>query len=666
MLIAEFGTYALRLALLVAILGCVISVHAGLAQKKKLAMQEAWARVADRSVVFTFLFTTLAIGILFYAFVNNHFELAFVAQNSARRMSLFYRLTALWGGQAGSLLLWVWILLLYSAACTLWNRNQNRTLMPWVNACLLANASFFLTLVNFVQMPFALAEPILSDGSGLNPLLQHPAMVSHPLALYGGLIGFAVPFAFALAALITGELGTQWFKVTRRWTLIAWLSLSIGILLGGRWAYEVLGWGGYWAWDPVENGSFMPWLVGTAYLHSVMIQEKRDMLKTWNMVLIGLTYTTCLLGTFITRSGVVQSVHSFTNSGWFGYIFLAYMLLLAAVFFAAVYWRRAALRSPNRLESIVSREASFVINNWIFLALVVIVFFGTLFPVFSELITGTAITIGPKWFNGTTAIPAAILLFLIGVGPLIAWRKATWMSIRKQFVWPGAVGAITAIAIAVFLGKALRFYPLLFWTLSAFVIATIVQEFYRAIRARCRTNAENPVQAFFRLLQRNQQRYGGYLVHLAIVFIFIGIAGAAFDQERIENLRVGERLQMQNYELEYLTADPIPAQHYGGAIARLALYKNQKPLAIMTPERRTYWLEQQPASIPSVYSTLSEDFYVVLNAVEPDGSITLKVHRNPLVSWIWIGAYSLVGGTIAVLWPHPTKTSKPKESTQPA
>ncbi len=664
--IAELGTYALRLALLTAALGAIVSVYAGSLRKELAATKEAWTRVADRAVLLTFLFTTLAIGILFYAFANNHFEIAFVAQNSARRMSLFYRLAALWGGQAGSLLLWSWILLIYSSVCMIWNRRQNRTLMPWVHACLLANACFFLSLVNFVQMPFAMADPILSDGSGLNPLLQHPVMVSHPLALYGGLIGFAVPFAFGLAALITGELGTQWFQVTRRWTLVAWFSLSVGILLGGRWAYEVLGWGGYWAWDPVENGSFMPWLVGTAYLHSVMIQEKRDMLKTWNMVLIGLTYTTCLLGTFITRSGVVQSVHSFTNSGWFGYIFLAYMLLLATGFFAAVYWRREALRSPNRLESIVSRESSFVINNWLFLALVVIVFFGTMFPVFSELLTGTAITIGPAWFNSTTAIPAAILLFLIGVGPLIAWRKATWMSIRKQFVGPAVIGIVVAIAIASYLGRATRFYPLLFWMLSAFVIATIVQEFYRAIRSRCRTTDENPLQAFFRLLQRNQQRYGGYLVHLAIVFIFIGIAGAAFDQEKIENLRVGERTTMAPYTVEYLTATPIPAQHYGGAIARLALYRNETPLAILTPEKRMYWLEQQPSSIPSVYSTWREDFYVILNAVEPDGSITLKIHRNPLVNWIWIGAYSLVLGTIAILWPHPVKTSQPKESTTPA
>ncbi|MEE8581530.1 MAG: cytochrome c-type biogenesis CcmF C-terminal domain-containing protein, partial [Myxococcota bacterium] len=501
--------------------------------------------------------------------------------------------------------------------------------------------------------------------NGLNPLLQHPIMMIHPLLLYTGFVGFSVPFAFAFSALITGELGTTWFRTTRRWTLFSWAVLGVGILLGGRWAYEVLGWGGYWAWDPVENASFMPWLVATAYIHSVMIQEKRDMLRLWNLILIGLTYSLCLFGTFLTRSGVVQSVHSFTNSGWFGFIFLAYVAAIALAFFAALAWRSRELRSPNRLESVISREASFLFNNWVFMALLVLVFWGTLFPVFSEWLTDSKIMVGPSFFNRIGGILALLLLALSGIGPLIAWRRASPANLHRQFLWPGAAFLLTLLVLAFAFWGSIPFWPLACWSLSAFVVVGIVQEYWRAIGARVRNRGETIIEAFANLLRKNQRRYGGYIVHLSIVFVLVGIGGAAFNQERLENMAPGDSIRLHDYRFEYLTADAIPEQHYGGARARIALYKQDRGIRVLTPEKRVYWLEEQPSSIPAIYSTLREDVYVILTNIEADGSATLKIHRNPLVNWIWIGGLVFVIGSVCIMWPHPER-EREREGQRPA
>ena len=647
----EIGGYSLRFALVIALLGFGSAFYAGVQRRPE------WARVAERSVWVVFAFVSIAMIALFYAFATFDYQLLYVARHSARSMALHYRLAALWGGQAGSLLLWLWMLMAYSAACLWFNRTKNRTLMPWVVVVLLANALFFLVLVTFVTEPFQLLQPgdTLSDGDGLNPLLQHPVMMIHPLMLYTGLVGFVVPFAFAFAALVTGELGTHWFLTTRRWTLFPWLFLSIGIILGGRWAYEVLGWGGYWAWDPVENASFMPWLPATAFLHSVMIQEKRNMLKAWNLLLIGLTYTLCLFGTFLTRSGIVQSVHAFAQSPIFTSVFLGYVLFSAIIFFTAVVVRRKEIRSPNRIESVVSREAGFLLNNWVFISLLVWIFTGTLFPVASEMFQGEQITVGPGFFPIMAGPLALFLLFLTGVGPLIAWRRASFASVFNQFRWPAIVGLITSLVVGYALGESAAYYPIMCWGLGAFVVATIIQEYALAIRARVRKGEENAIQAFASLLRKNQQRYGGYIVHLGAVLIIVGMAGSVFDEERMENVRTGDEFEIGGYRLQYLTATAIPMQHYGGAVARLALYRGEKPLGVMVPEKRMYWLEEQPASIPSVYSTAREDLYVTLTAIETDGSATFKIYCNPLVNWIWIGGYVFVFGSVLVIWPHPNR-----------
>jgi cytochrome c-type biogenesis protein CcmF len=651
--VSDLGLFALRLAFVVALLGIGAGLYAGLTRRGDKAQ---WTEVTRRALLVVAGCVGVAIVSLWIAFASFDFQLRYVAEHSARGMALPYRLAALWGGQDGSLLLWLFMLMGYSTACAIVNRRASRTLLPWVFVSLLANALFFLTLTNFVTNPFDKLPPsqVMSDGNGLNPLLQHPVMMIHPLMLYMGFVGFAVPFSFGFAALVTGELGTSWLRSTRRWTLVPWFFLSIGILLGGRWAYEVLGWGGYWAWDPVENASFMPWLAATAYLHSVMIQEKRDMLKIWNLVLVGLTYSLCLFGTFLTRSGVVQSVHSFTAAGWFGYIFLGYVALVASTFFGLVLMRRSELRSTNRLESAVSREASFLFNNYAFLIILFIVIWGTLFPVFSEAITGKKQVIGPAWFNTWAGLPALFLLFLTGVGPLIAWRKASFASVRRQFLWPSVLALVTGAGLFVFLKGGPSFYALVTWALCAFVTGTITQEYTQAIRVRMR-NGEGPVTAFLALLRRNQRRYGGYIVHLGVVFIFIGIAGAAFNEEKLENIQPGKSLRIADYRLEYLTAKALPKQHYGGAVARIALYQKDQPIGVLAPEKRMYWLEQQPASIPSIHSTMSEDLYVILTAVEPDGSATVKVYHNPLVNWIWFGGYTFILGALVILWPHPER-----------
>ena len=642
------GNYSLQLALLFACIGVGVGIYAGVTRR------EDWTRVAERSVGVVFGFTSLAMVALFYALATNDFTNEYVAAHSARSMELYYRLSALWGGQAGSLLLWVWMLTAYASGALFVNRHQHRALAPWVSAVLLGNAVFFLSLLTFSTNPFATVETVhvVSDGNGMNPLLQHPVMMIHPLMLYTGFVGFAIPFAYAFAALITGRLDTTWFRVTRRWSLFAWAFLGVGLMLGGRWAYEVLGWGGYWAWDPVENAALMPWLVATAYLHSVMIQEKRDMLKIWNLVLIGLTYSLCLFGTFLTRSGIVQSVHAFTNAGWFTPVFLTYTLIMAAGFFIALAYRSRSLRSANRLESVVSREASFVVNNWLFMALLVMVFWFTMYPVFTELTIGEQRSWGPVWYNLFASFIGLGLLFLTGFGPLIAWRRATGSSLRRQFLVPGSVGIATAVVLGLWIQREPM--AIAYWAMSAFVTAAIFQEYGRAISARMR-RGESAFQATISLLQRNQRRYGGYIVHLGMVLCLVGIAGAAFNKESLANVRPGDSAALDEYRFEYLTADPIPEQHYGGARARVALYRDDEPLAVLAPEKRMYWLEQQPNSIPAIYSTLREDIYIILTAIEPDGSATLKVYRNPLVNWLWAGLVLFSLGCVAVLWPTPQR-----------
>ncbi|MEE9281482.1 MAG: heme lyase CcmF/NrfE family subunit [Myxococcota bacterium] len=648
------GEYALYLALFFA-LYAVAAALVGVARSAP-----HWVRSAERGTTAVFVLLSLSMLGLEAALLGDRFDIAFVAEISTREQPWLFKL-ALWAGQDGSLLLWTWMLGLMSFLVVRQNREKNRVLVPWVIVSMMANVLFFGVLVALVSNPF---EPLApgqahSSGAGMNPLLQHPVMLIHPPILYAGFIGFAVPFSFAVAALVTGELGQNWFRATRRWTLCAWCFLGVGIMLGGRWAYEVLGWGGYWAWDPVENASLMPFLAATAFLHSVMIQEKRGMLKIWNVALIGLTYSLCVFGTFLTRSGVVQSVHSFANAGWFGALFLAYVAALIVVFTALLLWRLPLLRSENKLDSVVSREASFLLNNYAFMALLAIVFFGTLYPVFSEALTGARVQVGPPFFRRFAGPLALFLLFLTGVGPLIAWRRATWINLRKSFLWPSLV-AIGVAAAAWALG-ARRFWPCAFWALCAFAAATIAEEYQRGIRARmCR--GENVGRAFLELLRRNQRRYGGYVVHLSVILMFVGFAGAAFNLEETRLMRPGEVWSLNGYDLEYRQTRAVSHPHYAAAVARLALTHGGRPVGVLTPEKRMYFQQEQPATLPAISSTLRADFYVILVGVEGDRSVAVKVYINPLVNWIWIGGFVFVIGNTLLLWRFPERRASRAES----
>ncbi|MEE8314589.1 MAG: heme lyase CcmF/NrfE family subunit [Myxococcota bacterium] len=648
------GEYSLFLALFF----CVYAAVAAVISVARDAPH--WLRSAERGVIAVFALLSMSMIGLWAALLGDRFDLAFVAQISAREQPWLFKM-ALWGGQDGSMLLWTWMLALMSFLVIRQNRDRNRRLIPWVIVSMMANIAFFGVLVAFVSNPFEALPPghAYSSGNGMNPLLQHPAMLIHPPILYVGLIGFAVPFSFAAAALITGELGQNWFRATRRWTLTAWFFLGIGIMLGGRWAYEVLGWGGYWAWDPVENASLMPWLAATAFLHSVMIQEKRGMLKIWNVTLIGLTYSLCVFGTFLTRSGVVQSVHSFANAGWFGTLFLVYVGVLIVVFAGLVLWRLPLLRSENKLDSVISREASFLLNNYAFMALLSIIFFGTLYPVFSEALTGVRVQIGPPFFRQFAGPLALFLLFLTGVGPLIAWRRATWVNLRKSFLWPAAF-ALAAVAIAWAVGVR-RFWPCAFFALCAFSAATILEEYQRGIRARMR-RGESVGRAFLELMRRNQRRYAGYVVHLAVLLMFVGFAGAGFNLEETKLLAPGQVWSLNGYDLEYRLTRQVTHPHYAGAVARLALSKDGRPVGILTPQKRMYFQQEQPATIPAVSSTLREDFYVILVGLEEDRSVALKVYINPLVNWIWIGGFVFVIGNTLLLWRLPERRARRSES----
>ncbi len=642
-MLVTLGNQALYVALAFALWAGAAGITAGLRR------DPAWTRSAERAVYAVFGLLSLAMIGLAAAMVGDRFDLAFVQQNSAREQPWPFKL-AVWGGQAGSLLLWTWMLGLMAALATWQNRQRNRLLMPWVIASMMVSVLFFGAIVTFVSNPFTPLPPghAWSSGQGMNPLLQHPVMLIHPPILYTGFIGFAVPFSFAVAALITGRLDTTWFDTTRRWTLTAWFFLGLGIMLGGRWAYEVLGWGGYWAWDPVENASLMPWLAGTAFVHSVMIQEKRGMLKIWNFALIGLTYSLCVFGTFLTRSGIVQSVHAFANAGWFGTLFLAYVGVLVVGFAALLIWRVPLLRSTTRLDAFVSRESSFLMNNLVFMAMLSVVFYGTLYPVLTEALLGVRDQWGPPMFRLFMGPLALLLLLLTGLGPLVAWRRATWVNLRKSFVWPaGAAIGVAALLLAMGLREP---YPLGFGALCAFVTATVLEEYQRGIRARMR-RGEGPLRAFLELLRRNQRRYGGYVVHISVVLMFVGFAGAAFNLEETRVLRPGESTEVGPYTLQYRQPLAVTHPHYAGAVARVGVLDDGEPVGVLLPEKRMYFQQEQPTTIPAVASNLREDLYVILMGLEPDQSAALKIYINPLVNWIWIGGLVFVIGNTLLLWP---------------
>ncbi len=615
---------------------------------------------SQRATIAVWALITIGIASLFYLLMTDQFRMSYVAAHSNRDLPLFYKATSLWSGQEGSLLLWSWILSTYAMLVVVLHRHPSpgvKPLMPWVNAVMMGSQCFFLWLNTIVASPFHLllasgegaVNMAVPDGKGLNPLLQHPAMVIHPPILYIGYVGFAVPFAFAAATLIVKPRGEEWIHVTRKWTMVTWLFLGTGILLGARWAYAVLGWGGYWGWDPVENASLMPWLMGTAFLHSVMMQEKKGMLKIWNMALIFSTYLLCLFGTSLTRTGMVSSVHAFARSPISPYF--SGVLVVGVLFSAWLLWdSRAYLRSENQLESLVSRESSFLFNNLVLLAACFTVLWGTMFPVISEALTGNKISVGPAFFNKVNIPVGLFLLFLTGVGPLLAWRRSSMDGLRRNFLTPAVLGGVAGAALLI-LGVR-SFFALMCLMLCVFVTATVVQEFYKGAAVIARKQGISLFQGVADLTMRNTRRYGGYVVHLGMVLIFIGLSGQAFTAELETELKPGQSATLKNYRFDLTDIKSEENSNYAGLTAIMDVYKDGEKIATMNPERRFYKASQQPVSVVNIRQRLNEDLYVVfLGPGQESQSAGLHVYINPLVAWIWIGGFVNIFGTLLALIP---------------
>jgi len=647
------GAFSLLLALCLAAYAFLASVIGGWKQKPFLIES------GRRAVYGVFLLLTAASAILVSALLASDFRFAYVAERSNRAMPALYKFAAWWGGQEGSLLLWSWMLSLYSSIVVWTNRTRHRALMPWVVAVLMFTQTFFCILNVFVEPPFqmlAVGRGVTSvaDGNGLNPLLQYWLMALHPPALYLGFVGFVVPFAFAFASLLTKQPGEAWIATTRRWSLITWGFLSIGIMLGQGWAYAVLGWGGYWAWDPVENASLLPWITATAFLHSVMMQEKKGMMKVWNAVLVSATFFLCIFGTFLTRSGVVSSVHAFAQSS-LGSWFVGFLAIGISITTFLILRRLDYLKSEAALESVLSRESSFLFNNLLLLASCFAVLWGTLFPVLTEAVTGEKITVGAPFFNKVNIPIGLMLLLLTGVGPLIAWRRSSWESLKRAFRWPVLGMALT---MAVLLAFGVRhFYALMSFGLCAFVAVTVVMEFYKGARAIATKNQISFLRAVVELTHRNTRRYGGYLVHMGIVLMFIGYTGSAFNKDTTEEVKIGSRFRIGAYELEVKEVTDGANPNYSWQRAVIAVHRGGQYLGDLKPERRVYAASQQPTSEVAIRRRLNEDLYLnfaSMSQSDPEAAV-IQAYVFPLVSWIWIGFYVLLFGTLVCLVPSKVK-----------
>lgn len=659
-MIPELGYIALILALAAAVFA------AGAAYYGRHTNQPRWIESARNATIATFPLITISCLLMIYSLVQGDFSVEYVWRVSSRDMPTYLKVTALWGGQAGSLLFWNFLLSVFTAAAMARNWRKQKELMPYAIMVASFTQIFFLSISVFVEHPFARLPAVPVDGNGLNPLLRHPGMIIHPPMLYLGFVGFTIPYAFAMSALISGKLDDVWIKITRRWTLVAWLFLSLGLVLGGRWAYDVLGWGGYWAWDPVENASFMPWLAGTAFLHSVMIQEKRNMFKMWNIFLILLTYCLVIYGTFIVRSGVISSVHSFAQSA-IGPLFFAF---IAVMFVFSAYWmlkRRVDLHSENRLNSLLSREAAFLYNNFLILAILLVVFLFTNYPIFSELITGEKGFVGPPVYEQALAPLFVLLLLLMGVAPLTMWYRSSAERIGMSLRWP-ALAALVFIGVLFALGIRGWGALLGFWVVSFSLILTLF-EFWKGTRARMK-KGENVFVAYSNLMARNRRRYGGYWIHLGVIVMAFGIIGVEIFQEQTQiRLGVGEKVSLGRYEMQFLSAT-----RYAGpddliiTEATVDVYDNGRYVGQLHPRSELYTRTNQPMTIPNARSTITEDFYVLMINWEPATAdqATFRIYLNPLINWVWAGGVIFVIGTLVAAWPDPAVERSLSRRRRPA
>jgi cytochrome c-type biogenesis protein CcmF len=664
-MIEIFGYGTLILTFITSIYGIAAAVYG----VRKDAPE--WINSARNAMLLTFPLLTLSSLSIIYLLLTNQYQVEYVASVTSRSMPLYLKVTALWGGQSGSLVFWSWLMAGFASAVTLRKWDRDREFLPWVIIVCLVTLAFFLSLNIFFENPFArlwltqtgnivtsMLQPAATtlftprDGSGLNPLLRHPGMIVHPPLLYLGFVSFVIPYAFAIAALVTGRTDDRWIRITRRWTLVAWLFLSLGLILGGRWAYDVLGWGGYWGWDPVEIAALMPWLTGTAFLHSVMIQEKRAMLKHWNMVLIILTYSLMIFGTFLTRSGVLSSVHAFAQSE-IGPAFFIFIGLTFIISLSLLLRRWNDLKSGMHINSLLSREALFLFNNLLFIGILIICFWGVIFPLISELLTGQKVTVGPPFYERATAPLFAGLLFLMGIAPLAAWRHSTAKTLGRA-MWKPFIASIILVIVLLLNGIYQPGALLGFW-LGGLVTFVTLYEIWRASLARIKRFDESLPMAFWRLMGRNRRRYGGYIIHLGVVLMAIGIIGIeGFQTQTQGTMQQGERMSLGNYTIAYNSLAVFDTPD-GRNVARaeLGVYKNDQYIGNLYPRRDFYYESRQPMTIPGVRSTWEDDFYVLLIDWEPISAqgATFRIYHNPLVNWVWFGSFILMLGTMVAAWP---------------
>ncbi len=659
---AAFGSFALLIALALAaynlLAGALALRWIATGQPARIS-PERLADTARRAGIAGFVAVTAAAFALVWSVFADDFSITYILEHSNRALPAAYKFSALWSGQEGSLLLWAWLLGAYGFVLRL-THKQDVKLYAYAGVILAAIQVFFLAVLCFAAPPFALYRgAIPDDGNGLNPLLQYPEMVIHPPMLYLGYVGFSVPFAFALGALMMRYPGEKWIKITRLWTMVTWLFLTCGIFLGMHWAYAVLGWGGYWGWDPVENASFMPWLTGTAFLHSVMMQEKKGMMKSWNVWLIFSTFLLTLLGTLLTRAGLVSSVHAFAQSS-IGTWFVVFMGIVLAVCIFTYIVQRGHLKSEHQVESLVSRESSFLFNNLVLLTACFVILWGTLFPILSEYVEGSKVTVGAPFYNAVAVPIGLFLLFLTGVGPLLPWRATSLKSIKRNFVLP-VIALWTTVIVCLAVGVRPwkdgaidqgNFYALVAFALAAAVLTAILSEFLRGAAVIAKQSGRNLLVGTWLLTRRNTRRYGGYIIHIGVVIVVIGLAGSAFNRSVESEMALHSNLSIGPYTLECVGFTQESNLNFNSEYALLDVYKGGKRQFQMAPEKRIYLASQQPQTMVAIHSTPSWDLYVVFEGTNPDTSQPIiKAFLNPLVGWIWAGLVVLVFGTLVALVP---------------
>jgi cytochrome c-type biogenesis protein CcmF len=676
---AVFGSFALLIALALAaynLLAGGLALRLIVTKQPTAIASERLLATARRAGIASFFAVTAATFALLWSIFANDFSIIYILEHSNRSLPVAYKFSALWAGQEGSLLLWAWLL---GAFGLVLHRPRGLDKLYACAGVILAGVqTFFLLLLCFPAMPFALipgyvsGRPIPADGYGLNPLLQYPEMVLHPPLLYLGYVGFSVPFAFALASLIVRDPGERWLRITRRWTMVSWLFLTLGIFLGMHWAYAVLGWGGYWSWDPVENASLMPWLTGTALLHSTIMQERKGMMKSWNIWLVFSTFLLTLVGTMLTRGGLISSVHAFAASP-IGTWFLLFIVIVLAVCLFAYLPQRKALQSARQVDSLLSRESGFLFGCMVLLVASFVILWGTLSPALYGLVSGSKITIGAPWYNSVAVPIGLFLLFLAGVGPLLPWRVTSFKSLRRSLALPSFVLTITLFACLAVGVNPWRngafdrgsFYALLAFALAAGVLAAILSEFQREAEVIAQESGKNFFAATVLLVRRNTRRYGGYTVHLGVALVVVGLAGTAFNRSVESEMEMNDRISIGPYTLECAGFTQDSNANYDSEYTLLNVSRNGKNLFQMTPEKRLYHASEQPQTMVAIHSTFAEDLYVVFEGMNSDtGQPVIKAMLNPLVSWIWTGVLVMLIGTLVTLVPKQRTAGSGQQTVQ--